>query len=106
MLFFTLALLGLFEATKNIGWMNLLGDLSYPLYLVHTGVLILVVAMAPGAGADAGRKWARTMATISAIGLFVAVSTVAALAVHKLLEEQVVWVLRALLQRRKIAARA
>ena len=38
-LFFTLALPGLFEGTKDIGWMNVAGDLSYPIYLVHTLVL-------------------------------------------------------------------
>jgi peptidoglycan/LPS O-acetylase OafA/YrhL len=38
-LLFTLSLPGLFEATKNIRWMNALGDLSYPVYLVHGIVL-------------------------------------------------------------------
>lgn len=36
---FAIALPGLFEATKDIGWMNRLGDLSYPTYLVHGIVL-------------------------------------------------------------------
>jgi peptidoglycan/LPS O-acetylase OafA/YrhL len=42
-LLFTVALPGLFEATKNIRWMNLAGDLSYPIYLVHM-MLLLVLA--------------------------------------------------------------
>jgi peptidoglycan/LPS O-acetylase OafA/YrhL len=41
-IYFTLALPGLFEGTKNIAWMNAAGDLSYPIYLVHT--LVLYVA--------------------------------------------------------------
>jgi peptidoglycan/LPS O-acetylase OafA/YrhL len=103
--FFTLALPGLFEATKNIGWMNLLGDLSYPLYLVHTGVLILTgqwllrqVLTQDEMGAYHGYYLS--------IGLFVTVSTVAALAVHKLLEEPVAWALKAVFQKRKIEVRA
>ena len=40
-LLFSVAVPGLFEATKNVRWMNALGDLSYPVYLVHTMVLIL-----------------------------------------------------------------
>jgi peptidoglycan/LPS O-acetylase OafA/YrhL len=104
-LFFTLALPGLFEATKNIGWMNHLGNLSYPLYLVHTGVLILVgpwllqqVLTQDEVGAYHGYYLS--------IGLFVAVSTVAALGVHKLLEEPIAQALRVFFQKRKIAARA
>lgn len=38
---FTFAVPGLFEATKSIRWMNAVGDLSYPVYLVHYIVLIL-----------------------------------------------------------------
>jgi peptidoglycan/LPS O-acetylase OafA/YrhL len=40
---FTLALPGFFVATKNIRWMNHLGDLSYTVYLVH-GIVIAVAA--------------------------------------------------------------
>jgi peptidoglycan/LPS O-acetylase OafA/YrhL len=103
-LFFTVALPGLFEATKNIGWMNLLGDLSYPLYLVHTTVLILVGPWLLGQVLTRDPMGAYHGYYLS-IGLFVAVSTVAALAVHKVLEEPVVWALRALFQMRKVAAR-
>jgi len=39
---FTIALPGLFELTKNVRWMNVAGDLSYPVYLIHTLVLILL----------------------------------------------------------------
>jgi peptidoglycan/LPS O-acetylase OafA/YrhL len=37
---FTLALPDLFDATCRVRWMNRLGDLSYPLYLVHTLVFL------------------------------------------------------------------
>jgi peptidoglycan/LPS O-acetylase OafA/YrhL len=39
--FFTAGLPGFFDATKNVRWMNLLGDLSYLVYLTHpmTGLL-------------------------------------------------------------------
>jgi peptidoglycan/LPS O-acetylase OafA/YrhL len=39
---FSVALPGLFEATKDIRWMNALGDLSYPLYLVH-GIVMMQI---------------------------------------------------------------
>ena len=41
-LLFSLAVPGLFEATKGVRWINALGDLSYPIYLVHTMVLVLI----------------------------------------------------------------
>ena len=37
-----LAMPGLFAATRNVRWMNSLGELSYPLYLVHMSVLYLL----------------------------------------------------------------
>jgi peptidoglycan/LPS O-acetylase OafA/YrhL len=39
---FVIALPSLFELTKNIRWMNVAGDLSYPIYLVHTSVVSLL----------------------------------------------------------------
>ena len=36
---FTFALPGLFEATRDVRWLNALGELSYPLYLAHGIVL-------------------------------------------------------------------
>lgn len=104
-LFFTLALPGLFEATKDIGWMNLLGDLSYPLYLVHTTVLILVGPWLLGQVLTQD-EMGGYRGYYPSIGLFVAVATVAALAVHKLLEEPIARALKALFQKPKIVAKA
>lgn len=39
---FTLGLPGFFDFTKRIGWMNALGNLSYPLYLTHQLVVLLI----------------------------------------------------------------
>jgi peptidoglycan/LPS O-acetylase OafA/YrhL len=39
---FTAGLPGFFDATKNIRWMNVLGNLSYPIYLVHPMAALLV----------------------------------------------------------------
>jgi peptidoglycan/LPS O-acetylase OafA/YrhL len=46
---FTLALPGFFHATKDMRWMNRLGDLSYTVYLVHG----IVIAVAGATLADA-----------------------------------------------------
>jgi peptidoglycan/LPS O-acetylase OafA/YrhL len=104
-LFFTLALPGLFEATKNIRWMNLLGDLSYPLYLVHTAVLILVGPWLLGLVLTQDETGAYHGYYLSS-GLFVVVATFAALAVHRLLEEPIAQALRGLFQKRKTLAKA
>jgi peptidoglycan/LPS O-acetylase OafA/YrhL len=87
---FTLALPGLFEATKGVQWMNRLGDLSYPLYLTHTTTLILVAPI-----------WtaATSLHPLPAIGyaataVFLALSTLAAAAVHWLLERPAARALR------------
>jgi peptidoglycan/LPS O-acetylase OafA/YrhL len=81
-LLFTLALPGLFEATKGVRWMNLVGDLSYPIYLVHTAVLILL------------EPWLMRVALPSittiggyvSIGSFLVATILAAILVHCLCE--------------------
>jgi peptidoglycan/LPS O-acetylase OafA/YrhL len=40
--FFALSVPGLFHATKDIRWMNLIGELSYPFYLLHVVVMALL----------------------------------------------------------------
>jgi peptidoglycan/LPS O-acetylase OafA/YrhL len=84
-LFFAAALPGLFEATKGIRWMNLAGDLSYPIYLVHTSVLILF--------APALLDFALPLTLLPpveagyvSIAAFLATTSLAALAVHKIIE--------------------
>ncbi len=94
---FSLALPGLFEATKNMRWMNRLGDLSYPLYLVHTAVVILAGPWL----AD----WALSLAGVAprqgaylSVFVFVALSTLAAFGVHRLLEMPAAWAMRTALK--------
>lgn len=82
---FVIALPGLFEFTKNVRWMNLLGDLSYPLYLIHTSVVMLLgpvlIAVALPLSllppADAGYV---------SIVAYLVVAVLAAALVHKVLE--------------------
>ena len=87
-LFFTLALPGLFESTRNIRWMNTIGDLSYPVYLVHLLLILLI-------GESLFRvtfptEWLPLVpAAHVSIASFLAVSIVAAAAVHWFLEKPV-----------------
>jgi peptidoglycan/LPS O-acetylase OafA/YrhL len=84
-LFFAAALPGLFEATKGMRWLNLAGDLSYPIYLVHTSVLMLfgpevldfVLPLTLLPPVEAG---------YFSIAAFLAVTTLAAVVVHKIIE--------------------
>ena len=46
-LLFAASLPGVFAATKDIRWLNLAGDLSYPIYLTHIIVLSLIVELSP-----------------------------------------------------------
>ena len=79
--FFTLSLPGLFQATKRIRWMNAVGNLSYPVYLVHTLALLLF-----------GEWLLRTIPATTvtegyySIALFLAVAVGVAAAVHYLFE--------------------
>jgi peptidoglycan/LPS O-acetylase OafA/YrhL len=86
---FTLALPGLFEATKNMRWMNAFGDLSYPIYLVHTLALFLF------------GRWLLDLLPISTVPegyvstvTFLGVTTVCAIIVHRLLERPVAQLMR------------
>ena len=92
---FTVALPGLFEATKNIGWMNRLGDLSYPAYLVHG-----IVLTAAGAWlADALPLDAPYLSQAAVLAIIL----LAAMAAHWCLEMPVAAAMRRLLQRQSPA---
>jgi peptidoglycan/LPS O-acetylase OafA/YrhL len=100
-LLFTLALPGLFEATKNVRWMNMAGDLSYPAYLVHTLLLYLVA------------PWLITfvlpiehLGVVGAghfsVAAFFCVTLVAAFLAHRLLEIPTAHAMRTVLSARKL----
>jgi peptidoglycan/LPS O-acetylase OafA/YrhL len=80
-LLFTISLPGLFNATKGIRWMNRVGDLSYPIYLIHTLTLILLggwlLNVLPVSSVSEG---------YASIAAFLGITIVSAAAVHWLLE--------------------
>jgi peptidoglycan/LPS O-acetylase OafA/YrhL len=82
---FTLALPGLFEGTKNIRWMNAAGDLSYPVYLVHTLVLYGLGARLLKVSLPLSYL-PPVAAGLVSIAIFVLVTTAVAFAAHRLLE--------------------
>jgi peptidoglycan/LPS O-acetylase OafA/YrhL len=88
-LLFTISLPGLFEATKNVRWMNACGDLSYPIYLIHTLTLILFGG------------WLFDLLPVStipkgylSIAAFLAVTIISAIVVHRLLERPLARIMR------------
>jgi peptidoglycan/LPS O-acetylase OafA/YrhL len=84
-LFFTFALPGLFEGTKNIAWMNAAGDLSYPIYLVHTLVLYVAGQWLLDCVMPSGFL-SPLVAGFVTMGAFLLLCMLAAALVHKLIE--------------------
>ena len=84
---FVLALPGLFEATKSRRWMNVLGDLSYPVYLVHMIVLIVGGAALADMMLPLGSPYLSILAWLAVV---VAVAAV----VHRAIEVLVAHVMR------------
>jgi peptidoglycan/LPS O-acetylase OafA/YrhL len=82
---FTIALPGVFEATKKVNWMNATGDLSYPVYLVHMIVLLTVGPWLVSVSLPLDLL-PRVEAGWVSIGVFLGVTTAAAAIVHRLLE--------------------
>jgi peptidoglycan/LPS O-acetylase OafA/YrhL len=82
---FTLALPGVFEATKKIKWMNAAGDLSYPVYLVHLMVLMIVGPWLIKFVLPLDLMPRAEVAWVSIV-VFLAITTAAAAVVHRLLE--------------------
>lgn len=103
MIFFTLALPGLFGATMRVGWMNALGDLSYPVYMVHflpfygTGVAPLVLELAT---AHLGAN------PYTSTACFLVLMLVWGFAAHHLLERPVAYLMRKVLIRPAAATAA
>jgi peptidoglycan/LPS O-acetylase OafA/YrhL len=96
-LLFSVAVPGLFEATKNVRWMNALGDLSYPIYLVHTLVLILFGRwLLSGA---LSLEWLDMLDRgYASLVAFSAATVLAAVFVHRLVEMPMAWAMRAALR--------
>jgi peptidoglycan/LPS O-acetylase OafA/YrhL len=102
---FAAALPGIFHATKDVRALNVLGDLSYPVYLVHTLVLIGIRAAGPdllnafgehARGAIvASARAAPTEYGVLALGAILVVVTLAAAMVHILVERPVTRMLHA-----------
>src|SRR5205814_7271358 len=83
---FTAALPGLFEATRRVRWMNLAGDLSYPVYLVHSAVLVLLIGGWLQSGASSYDGLVDRQDAYLSVAIYLAVTVVAAAAVHRLIE--------------------
>jgi peptidoglycan/LPS O-acetylase OafA/YrhL len=84
-IYFTLALPGLFEATKNIAWMNAAGDLSYPIYLVHTLVLYVAGQWLVD-HVMSSELLSPQAAGFASMAAFLLLTMLAAAAVHRLIE--------------------
>jgi peptidoglycan/LPS O-acetylase OafA/YrhL len=88
-LLFTVSLPGLFEASKSIRWMNACGDLSYPIYLIHTLTLMLfggwLLNALPVSTVPEGYQ---------SIGAFLVVTIGSAAVVHRLLERPMAQLMR------------
>jgi peptidoglycan/LPS O-acetylase OafA/YrhL len=97
-LFFAVALPGLFEATKSMRWLNLAGDLSYPIYLVHTAALILFAPTLLDFALPLSLLPPAKAGYVS-IAAFLAVTTLSALVVHRIIEVPVALAMHRLARR-------
>jgi peptidoglycan/LPS O-acetylase OafA/YrhL len=97
---FTVALPGLFEASKNTRWMNLAGDLSYPIYLVHLGVMFVFSQRFIGE-VLLPSTWPPVVAGYFSIAVVVAITTAVATVVHWAIEMPVAHAMHWLSGRRK-----
>jgi peptidoglycan/LPS O-acetylase OafA/YrhL len=89
---FAIGLPGLFSGTKKVRWMNLLGDLSYPLYLVH-GLVFLWIGDAL-ADAIFPRLGPRLIVAHLGALAFLVTALVAAIIVHVAIEKPIARQLR------------
>lgn len=96
-LLFSVAVPGLFEATKDVRWMNALGDLSYPVYLVHALVLVLIAPWLLNAALSI-EVLDRLGQGYASLAAFAAATVVAAALVHRFLEIPTAWAMRIALQ--------
>jgi peptidoglycan/LPS O-acetylase OafA/YrhL len=85
---FTVALPGVFAATMRIGWMNALGDLSYPVYLVHLLPLSVAAPMVVEAAAILSPS------PYLSTGAFAVVVLASAIVAHRLIETPTAYAMR------------
>jgi peptidoglycan/LPS O-acetylase OafA/YrhL len=104
-LLFTIALPGLFEATKNLRWMNIAGDLSYPIYLIHLVLLVLIGKWLVGVVLSIPSLTAAGIGYGSMMTFLLAATGGAAL-VHRLLEVPVAQAMRYVAGHRPFRRRA
>ena len=97
-LLFSVAVPGLFEATKSVRWMNALGDLSYPVYLVHTMVLILFGQWLLDSSLSFQDSLGPLGAGYLSLAAFSAATVLAAALIHRFLEIPTAWAMRTALQ--------
>ena len=90
----SLCLPGLFEATRDVRWLNVQGELWYPVYLVH-GVVVAWVRPALGMALD------HSIASPLAVGygsmaVYLLATMVASVAAHRWLEIPVANLMRSI----------
>jgi len=93
-LLFVAALPGLFAATKSNRILNYIGNLSYPVYLVH--ILVFIVAgdwIAKFIERTIG-PITSTLPVLASTLLFMMASIIAAIATHHLAEKPCAWLMR------------
>jgi peptidoglycan/LPS O-acetylase OafA/YrhL len=100
-LLFALAVPGIFAGTKNVRWLNYLGDLSYPVYLVHDLVFLWVGGEISAYFVEG--HTARLLNSLISCAVFFAVVFVAAAAVRVLLERPAAALMRAAFTARRRA---
>ena len=106
-LLFALSLPGIFALTKRSGWMNSVGNLSYPMYLTHKMTLFGIYGLFPFIGTAIARSdklfVPGFVSVLSVLAICIAISVVA----HIVIEQPVAKSMWRLLRRRPhIAATA
>jgi peptidoglycan/LPS O-acetylase OafA/YrhL len=90
---FTVALPAVFRATKDNKWLNRLGELSYPVYLVH--ILVLIYLQEPILD-SVPATWNKHIIVVLTSIMYLSAVTVAAFVVHHALEVPVSYLMRGL----------
>ena len=87
---FAVVLPSVFSATRDIAWMNRVGDISYPVYLIH--VMMILGFIEAG-----GRDLVQPLSVLEATLLFMAATVVVSAAVNYFVEAPVANLMRGVL---------